>query len=130
VRGQPVRVVSLYAEAPDYHLVGSPARDGFEGIASVDDAARAAVGAARAADTPASARRYLYLPAFPMLLLSCEWTPWLSVVRLLLAAAGTVLRYESPGPDETGTSPSVKLLWPGSGRSSRPILVAPRSSNP
>jgi len=36
-------VVSLYAEAPDYHLVGSPARDGFEGIASVDDAARAAV---------------------------------------------------------------------------------------
>ena len=43
VRGQPVRVVSLYAEAPDYHLVGSPARDGFEGIASVDDAARAAV---------------------------------------------------------------------------------------
>jgi multiple sugar transport system substrate-binding protein len=43
VRGQPVRAVSLYAEAPDYHLVGSPARDGFEGIASVDDAARAAV---------------------------------------------------------------------------------------
>ena len=43
VRGQPVRVVSLYAEAPDYRLVGSPARDGFEGIASVDDAARAAV---------------------------------------------------------------------------------------
>jgi hypothetical protein len=43
VRGRPVRVVSLYAEAPDYRLVGSPARDGFEGIASVDDAARAAV---------------------------------------------------------------------------------------
>jgi multiple sugar transport system substrate-binding protein len=43
VKGQPVRVVSLYAEAPDYRLVGSPARDGFEGIASVDDAARAAV---------------------------------------------------------------------------------------
>jgi multiple sugar transport system substrate-binding protein len=43
VRGQPVRVVSLYAEAPDYRLIGSPARDGFEGIASVDDAARAAV---------------------------------------------------------------------------------------
>src|SRR6202162_2878000 len=43
VRGQPGRVVSLYAEAPDYRLVGSPARDGFEGIASVDDAARAAV---------------------------------------------------------------------------------------
>lgn len=43
VRGRPVRVVSLYAEAPDYRPVGSPARDGFEGIASVDDAARAAV---------------------------------------------------------------------------------------
>ncbi|MEA2762318.1 MAG: multiple sugar transport system substrate-binding protein [Gemmatimonadaceae bacterium] len=43
VRGKPVRMVSLYAEAPDYRLVGSPARDGFEGIASVDDAARAAV---------------------------------------------------------------------------------------
>jgi multiple sugar transport system substrate-binding protein len=43
VRGRPVRVVSLYAEAPDYRLVGSPARDGFEGIASVDDAARATV---------------------------------------------------------------------------------------
>src|SRR6202011_1902512 len=37
VRGKPVRVVSLYAEAPDYRPVGSPARDGFEGIASVDD---------------------------------------------------------------------------------------------
>ena len=43
VKGQPVRVVSLYAEAPDYHLAGSPERDGFEGIASLDDAARAAV---------------------------------------------------------------------------------------
>ena len=43
MKGQPVRVVSLYAEAPDYHLTGSPARDGFEGIASLDDAARAAV---------------------------------------------------------------------------------------
>jgi multiple sugar transport system substrate-binding protein len=43
VRGRPVRVVSLYAESPDYRLVGSPARDGFEGITSVDDAARAAV---------------------------------------------------------------------------------------
>ena len=43
VKGQPVRVVSLYAEAPDYRLTGSPARDGFEGIASLDDAARAAV---------------------------------------------------------------------------------------
>ena len=43
VKGQPVRVVSLYAEAPDYRPTGSPARDGFEGIASLDDAARAAV---------------------------------------------------------------------------------------
>jgi multiple sugar transport system substrate-binding protein len=43
VKGRPVRVVSLYAEAPDYRPTPSPARDGFEGIASVDDAARAAV---------------------------------------------------------------------------------------
>ncbi|HMI46223.1 MAG TPA: hypothetical protein VK491_08655, partial [Gemmatimonadaceae bacterium] len=43
VKSQPVRVVSLYAEAPDYRPTGSPARDGFEGIASLDDAARAAV---------------------------------------------------------------------------------------
>ncbi|MEP7380932.1 MAG: sugar ABC transporter substrate-binding protein [Gemmatimonadota bacterium] len=43
MNGRPVRVVSLYAEAPDYAPVGSPARDGYEGIASVDDAARAAV---------------------------------------------------------------------------------------
>jgi multiple sugar transport system substrate-binding protein len=43
VNDRPVRVVSLYAEAPDYRPTGSPARDGFEGIASVDDAARAAV---------------------------------------------------------------------------------------
>lgn len=43
VRGKPVRVVSLYAEAPDYRPTGSPARDGFEGIASLDDAARASV---------------------------------------------------------------------------------------
>ena len=40
---QPVRVVALYAEAPDYAPVGSPARDGYEGIAAVDDAARAAI---------------------------------------------------------------------------------------
>jgi hypothetical protein len=43
VRGRKVRVVSLYAEAPDYRPTGSPKRDGFEGIASLDDAARAAV---------------------------------------------------------------------------------------
>lgn len=43
VNRRPVRVVALYAEAPDYRPVGSPARDGYEGIAAVDDAARAAV---------------------------------------------------------------------------------------
>ncbi len=43
VAGRPVRAVALYAEAPDYRPVGSPARDGFEGLAAVDDAARAAV---------------------------------------------------------------------------------------
>jgi hypothetical protein len=43
VKGHPVRVVSLYANAPDYKPTGSPERDGYEGIASVDDAARAAV---------------------------------------------------------------------------------------
>src|SRR5687768_11656728 len=43
INGRPVRVVALYAEAPDYRPVGSPARDGYEGIAAVDDAARAAV---------------------------------------------------------------------------------------
>lgn len=43
VGGRPVRVVALYAEAPDYRLTGSPARDGYEGIAAVDDAARAAI---------------------------------------------------------------------------------------
>lgn len=43
VRGKPVRVVALYAEAPDYRPTPSPMRDGYEGIASVDDAARAAV---------------------------------------------------------------------------------------
>ena len=43
VKGRQVRVVSLYSEAPDYRPTASPARDGFEGIASLDDAARAAV---------------------------------------------------------------------------------------
>ena len=43
VRGQPVRVVSLYADAPDYLPTASPARDGYEGITSLDDVARAAV---------------------------------------------------------------------------------------
>ncbi|MEO8620399.1 MAG: extracellular solute-binding protein [bacterium] len=43
VNAKPVRVVALYANAPDYRLTGSPQRDGLEGIASVDDAARAAV---------------------------------------------------------------------------------------
>ena len=48
VNGKPVRVVSLYAEAPDYRPTPSPERDGYEGIASVDDAARAAVAYLRA----------------------------------------------------------------------------------
>ena len=43
VNRRPVRVVALYAEAPDYRHAGSPARDGHEGIAALDDAARAAV---------------------------------------------------------------------------------------
>lgn len=43
VRGRPVRAVALYAEAPSYQPTGSPARDGFEGLACVDDAARAAL---------------------------------------------------------------------------------------
>jgi hypothetical protein len=43
VRGKKVRVVALYAQAPDYRPVASPIRDGSEGIACVDDAARAAV---------------------------------------------------------------------------------------
>jgi multiple sugar transport system substrate-binding protein len=58
VRGRPVRAVSLYAEAPDYRLVGSPARDGFEGIASVDDAARAAVVYLRDYETTGDARSH------------------------------------------------------------------------
>jgi multiple sugar transport system substrate-binding protein len=43
VNAKPVQLVALYANAPDYRLTGSPQRDGLEGIASVDDAARAAV---------------------------------------------------------------------------------------
>jgi multiple sugar transport system substrate-binding protein len=43
VAGRSARAVALYAEAPDYQPIGSPARDGFEGLAAVDDAARAAV---------------------------------------------------------------------------------------
>jgi multiple sugar transport system substrate-binding protein len=43
IKGRRVRVVSLYADAPDYRPTPSPARDGSEGIASIDDAARAAV---------------------------------------------------------------------------------------
>lgn len=43
VNGQPVRVVALYAEAPDYRPTASPVRDDSEGIAAVDDAARAAI---------------------------------------------------------------------------------------
>jgi multiple sugar transport system substrate-binding protein len=48
VGGRNVRAVALYATAPDYRPTGSPARDGYEGIASLDDAARAAVAFLRA----------------------------------------------------------------------------------
>jgi multiple sugar transport system substrate-binding protein len=40
---RPARAVALYAEAPGYEPSGSPARDGAEGLACVDDAARAAL---------------------------------------------------------------------------------------
>ena len=43
VASKPVRAIALYANAPDYRPTGSPQRDGLEGIAAVDDAARAAV---------------------------------------------------------------------------------------
>lgn len=43
VAGRAVRVVALYAPAPSYRPAASPARDGSEGVACVDDAARAAV---------------------------------------------------------------------------------------
>jgi multiple sugar transport system substrate-binding protein len=43
VNEKPVRVVALYAEAPDYTPTPSPERDGSEGITAVDDVARAAV---------------------------------------------------------------------------------------
>lgn len=56
VNGRPVRVVSLYADAPDYRPRGSPARDGYEGIASVDDAARAAVVYLRAYESTGEIR--------------------------------------------------------------------------
>lgn len=56
VRGRPVRIVALYAEAPDYRPTGSPARDGYEGIASLDDAARAAVVYLRAYEATGDTR--------------------------------------------------------------------------
>ena len=58
VGGQPVRVVSLYAEAPDYVPTGSPERDGYEGIASLDDAARAAVAYLRAYEQTGDSRAH------------------------------------------------------------------------
>ena len=56
VNGRPVRVVALYANAPDYRPTGSPARDGYEGIACLDDAARAAVVYLRAYEATGDAR--------------------------------------------------------------------------
>ena len=50
VAGRAVRVVALYAKAPDYRPAASPERDGSEGVACVDDAARVmgvSVGSAR-----------------------------------------------------------------------------------
>ena len=67
VHGRRVRVVSLYADAPDYRPTPSPARDGSEGIASVDDAARAAVAYLRAFEVggdTAARREALGLLAF------------------------------------------------------------------
>ena len=51
VNRKSVALVALYANAPDYKPTGSPARDGFEGIASVDDAARGAVAYLRYYET-------------------------------------------------------------------------------
>ncbi|MEP6730039.1 MAG: extracellular solute-binding protein [bacterium] len=56
VNAHPVRAVTLYANAPDYRPTGSPQRDGLEGIASVDDAARAAVLYLRAFETTGDIR--------------------------------------------------------------------------
>lgn len=53
-----MRVVSLYAEAPDYRPTGSPERDGYEGIASLDDAARAAVAYLRAFEQTGDVRAH------------------------------------------------------------------------
>lgn len=67
VAGHPARAVALYAEAPDYRPVGSPARDGFEGLAAVDDAARAALVYLRDFErtaNPASRQEALGLLAF------------------------------------------------------------------
>jgi multiple sugar transport system substrate-binding protein len=58
VNGRPVRVVALYAEAPDYRPTPSPERDGSEGIASLDDAARAAVVYLRAFEMTADQRAH------------------------------------------------------------------------
>src|SRR5688500_2810062 len=43
VAGRRVRAVALYADAPAARATASPRRDGSEGVACVDDAARAAV---------------------------------------------------------------------------------------
>ncbi|HUQ46449.1 MAG TPA: sugar ABC transporter substrate-binding protein [Gemmatimonadaceae bacterium] len=56
VNGKPVRAIALYAESPGYRPSGSPARDGYEGIASVDDAARAAIVHLRAFEATGDTR--------------------------------------------------------------------------
>lgn len=67
VDGKPTRVIALYAQAPLYRPTASPQRDGSEGIASLDDAARAAVAYVRAYETsadPAARTEALGLLAF------------------------------------------------------------------
>ena len=80
VAGRPGRAVALYAEAPDYHPIGSPARDGFEGIAAVDDAARAAVVYLRHFEQTADPRStqealglLTLVPAMALLVMLANW---------------------------------------------------------
>lgn len=56
VNGQRVRAIALYAAAPDYQPTPSPLRDGSEGVAALDDAARAAVVYLRSYEETGEAR--------------------------------------------------------------------------
>jgi hypothetical protein len=53
--------------------------------------AEATIGAARAADTPATSSRYLYFPAIVILLLGCELIRGLPAPRPRLAVAGAAI---------------------------------------